>query len=340
MIRIADVRKRAVEAIPDVAFQPHGDSPTIKSYTDWNVFNEAMSLPVSSGSVSGASPTDVLASFSFDPSANRMLAYHFANLPSFFMSDSDHIVLASNGDAFSLQHVLICAREKRTVRIDDIAENGPKSTTIDVLVRPDVSVSILLRVSGNHPQHLHVRYHLGNGSSLDVSSVVIGQNAHVHHEFFVNGSGASVTYRGASIRGRSDVITDVFISGDSDFARVSHGLFSAESDFLVHRGVIRVERRSSGADVDMDSAFYTTGGLAVNVPMLEVLTSDVTRASHRARDLALDEDRMFYLRTRGLSPASAEELYVSSIMRRFAGDLAEEEFVQRAIKSFAESLPR
>jgi len=63
----------------------------------------------------------------------------------------------------------------------------------------------------------------------------------------------------------------------------------------------------------MDSGFYTIGGLAVNVPMLEVLTS-------------------------GLSLASAEELYVSSIMERFAGNLADEETVQKAIRSFAESL--
>lgn len=339
MIRIEDIREKARKILPHTVFQPYGDSPTIKSYTDWRAFEKAMFSPPSSGMVSGASTTSVLASFSFDPAANRMLAYHFANMPIFYLAGSDSLVLSSEDAHFSLQHVLICVRDDKTIRIDDLAENGPKSATIDVLVRPGVTASILLRASGDHPQHLHLRYHLGNESSLDVSSVVIGQNAHVHHEFFLNGSRASIQYRGASIRGRSDVITDAFVRGSDDFARVSHALFSAEGDFLVHRGVIRVERQSSGADVDMDSAFYTIGGLAVNVPMLEVFTSNVVRASHRARDLALDSERLFYLQTRGLSLASAEELYVSSIMGRFAGALSEEERVQSAIKSFAGSLP-
>ncbi len=340
MIRLDDIRKRAQAALPNTAFQPHGDSPTIKSYTDWSAFEKAMSLPVSYGVFSGVNPTDVLASISFDPAANRMLAHHFANIISFFLADSDHITLSSEKDHFALQHVLLCVRNDGTIRIDDLAESGPKSATIDVLVHPGVSSSLLLRVSGDFPQHLHIRYHLGDSSSVDVSSVVIGKNAHVHHEFFLNGSGASVRYRGASIRGRSDVVTDAFVRGSDNFARVSHALFSAKSDFLVHRGVIRVERQSSGANVDMDSAFYTVGGLAVNVPMLEVLTSDVSRASHRARDLALDSERLFYLQTRGLSLSSAEELYVSSIMRSFAGDLATRDFVKDAIRSFAESLQR
>ncbi len=340
MITLEDIRRKARAALPDAVFQQYGDSPTIKSYTDWSAFEAAMDLPVSSGGVSGARPVDALASISFDPSVSRMLAYHFSNLPSFFLASSDSLVLSSDRDRFALQHVLFCVRENGTIRIDDLAEGGPKSATIDVLVHPGVTASLLLRVSGNHPQHVHVRYHLGNGSSLDVSSVVIAQNAHVHHEFFLNGARASLCYSGASVRGRSDVITDAYIRGSDNFARISHALFSADGDFLVHRGVIRVERQSSGADVDMDSAFYTIGGLAVNVPMLEVLTSDVSRASHRARDLALDPERLFYIQTRGLSLSAAEELYVSSIMRSFAGDLAAEDFVKAAIRSFAGSLQR
>jgi len=340
MIRVEDVRKRAARVLPETSFQRYGDSPTIRSYTDWPALEDAMRLPVSSGSVSGVVRRDTLTSFSFDPSQNRMLAYHFANLPAAFVANDDTVVLRSEADMFALQHVLFCVNGERNITIRDLASDGPKSTTLDVLVHPGASLQMKILVSGDFPQYLHVRYHLGNDSTLSVQSVVLGKNAHAHHEFFLNGSSSSLHYAGASIRGRSDVITDAFVRGSNNTVRLSHALFSAEGDFLVHRGVIRVDRTSTGTDADMDSAFYTTGGLAVSVPTLEVLTDDVRRASHCSRDLSLGEEQMLYLQTRGLSESEILDLYVSSLLEHYAGELKDEEIVRYAIRSFSESIQR
>ena len=340
MIRVEDIRKRAASVLPETGFQRYGDSPTIRSYTDWSAFEDAMRLSVSSGFVSGVVRRDTLTSFSFDPSQNRMLAYHFANLPAAFIANDDTVVLRSEADVFALQHVLFCVNGEENITIHDFASDGPKSTTLDVLVHPGASLRLKILVSGAFPQYLHARYHLGSGSTLSIQSVVLSGNARVHHEFFLNGSSSSLRYTGASIRGRSDVITDAFVRGSNNTARLSHALFSAEGDFLVHRGVIRVERTSTGTDADMDSAFYTTGGLAVSVPTLEVLTDDVRRASHRSRDLSLGEEQMLYLRARGLSESEILDLYVSSLLEHYAGNLKDEKTVRSAIRAFSESIRR
>ncbi|MDN5358527.1 MAG: hypothetical protein PWP76_370 [Candidatus Diapherotrites archaeon] len=340
MISIEKIRERAKKALPKTSFQPYGDSPTVKSYTDWSAFENAFSLPASSGKVSGATATDKLTSFSFQPEENRMLAYHFSHLPGAFVADSDTIILESERNSLALQHVLFCLDGDRNVHIEDLASTGPKSATLDMLVRPGAHVNLSVFISGQHSQYLHIRYHLGDSSELSVNSAVLGINTHVHHEFFLNGSGSRVSYSGASIRGRSDLITNAFVSGNDNVIRIAHAVFSAPDDFVVHRGAIRVARTSSGTDADMDSAFYTTGGLAVSAPMLEVLTDNVIRASHRSRDLSLSDEQILYLQTRGLPASEALSVYVEKLIEQYVGNLASDERVISAIKSFSESLPR
>ncbi len=338
MISLEDIRRRAANVLPSTVFQRYGDSPTIRSYTDWSVFEDAFKLPPSAGAVSGADPVDVLPSFSFDPSASRMLAHHFANLLSAFSANGGTITLRSDRGALTLQHVILCVHGDKAVNLRDVAGDGPKSATVDVLVSPGAALNLRLALFGEHPQYLHLRYHLGDRSRVSVRAAVVGNNAHVHHEFFLNGAKSVLRYTGASLRGRSDVITDVYVRGREDFAHVSHALFSAPSDFLVHRGLLRVDRGSSMADADMDSAFYTTGGLAISVPALEVLTDNVVRASHRSRDLSLGDEQVFYLRSRGLSGADVLDVYVSSLLEHYLGDLVSDGAVRSAVRSFSESI--
>ncbi|NPA77095.1 MAG: hypothetical protein GXN93_05070 [Candidatus Diapherotrites archaeon] len=340
MIRLDDVRERARAVLPSTAYQPYSDSPTIRSYTNWDAFEDAFSADHwTVGRVSGATPTDAIPSLSFDPSSNRALAHHFARLPSFHLWDgSDTVALEASGN-HTAQHVVFCIREDASILLKDIAPYS-KSATLDVLVRPGVSADLSLLVQGAAVQYVHLRVHLGASSSFSSRLAVVGKNTHVHYEVFLNGEGASVDVSGGSVGGRSDVITDVFTRSSNNRAYVRHVLFSAPGDFLVHRGVIRVERGAVAADVDMDSAFLTTGGLAVSVPQLEILTDDVSHAAHRSRDLSPSSEQLFYAQTRGVRSAEFMQMYVDSILRSRVGSLADEDIVISAIKSFSESLPR
>ncbi len=339
MISLDDLRRRAADALPHALFQPYGDSPTIRSYTDWSVFEKLFGLPPAEPEVSGATTSNSIPSVSFDPAAHRMLAFHFSRLQAFHVVGGSELYVRSIPDYFSHAHALLCVRDDRELFLDFSAADGPASLTLDVLVRPGAHVDLNILVRGVHPQFLHARYNLGGDTSISIRSAVLGQNAHVHHEFFQNGEGSRVDYSGASIGGRSDVVTDAAVYGVGSFNRTAHAVFSAPGDFVVHRGVLRVLRSATGADVDMDSAFLTTGGLAASVPMLEVLTGNVRRASHRSRDLSMGDEQIFYLQSRGLSPSEAVELYVAEIVKERLGDrLFSSDSVVRAVRSFSESL--
>ncbi len=340
MLRLDDIRKRAADVLPTTTYQPYGDSPTIRSYTRWELFEDAFSGDAwDRGKVIGAVPVDAIPSFSFDPSRSRALAHHFSKLPAIYTWDGSKELLLESGEGHTAQHILFCVRNDAKIYIRDVSRNS-KSATLDILVRPGVSADISLLVSGSAPQYLHIRVHLGRESRFTSRLAVIGQDAHVHYEVFLNGERASTDISGGSIGGRSDVVTDVFAGSKSNRAFVRHLIFSSPGDFLAHRGVIRVERASSGAEVDMDSAFLTTGGLAVSVPQLEILTDDVVHAAHRSRDLSPDDEQVFYAQTRGLSSDAFLELYVKELLRSRVASLADAPEVQNAVKSFSESIQR
>lgn len=341
MIRIDDVRKAALSALPDTVYQPYGDSPTVRAYTDWSMFEGAFSRGgVSPGTVKGARPAGAVPSFSFDPGSNRALAHHFSKLPSFLLWDGSGYVLSGSSRAHTTQHFFFCVEKGSEVLLEDLADTSSKSLTADVFVRPGASLRLQHIVRGSHPQYTHLRVHLGAGASLSVNLAVIGSNAHVRYEVFLNGPSASFELSGASITGRSDVITDAFVRSESNTASVRYLLLSSPGDFLVHRGVLRVEHRSSMALVDMDSAFLTAGGFVAAVPQLEVLTDDVRGASHRARDIGLDDERVFYLLSRGLGVEEAVEMYLKDVVGDLLGELAGEETVVSALRSFSGSYPR
>lgn len=340
MIHIDDVRRNAVSALPRTVYQSYGDSPTIKAYTNWSIFEDALSRDdYSIGEVIGAHPVDAIPSLTFDPASNRALAHHFSKLPSFLLWDGSEHVLSRSSQTHAAQHIIFCIQEDSSVFLEDIADLSSKSLTVDVLVRPGVSLRLEHLVRGNHPQYTHIRIHLGKGSSFSGNLAVIGSNIHVHYEAFLNGHFASFALSGASITGRSDVITDAFARSESNTASVRHLLLSSPGDFLVHRGVLRVENQSSGALVDMDSAFLATGGFVAAVPQLEVLTDNVRGASHRARDLGLGEEQVFYMLSRGLRADEIMDVYVTGLVENLLGKLGKNENIRSAIKLFSESLP-
>ena len=90
---------------------------------------------------------------------------------------------------------------------------------------------------------------------------------------------------------------------DRAFARVS--------------GLIKIKKKAQGSDDFLEERTLLLGKDAriEALPYLEI-EADEVRASHAATSSAVDEEQLFYLRSRGLNQAEAERLLVSGFLRQ------------------------
>lgn len=81
------------------------------------------------------------------------------------------------------------------------------------------------------------------------------------------------------------------------------------------RGLIKIEKKARGSEDFFEERTLLLGGEArVEVlPYLEIEADDV-RASHSAATGVIDQDQLFYLRSRGLSEKQATDLLVAGFL--------------------------
>jgi Fe-S cluster assembly protein SufD len=83
------------------------------------------------------------------------------------------------------------------------------------------------------------------------------------------------------------------------------------------RGMIKIKKKAQGSDDFLEERTLLLGKDAriEALPYLEI-EADEVRASHAATSSAVDEEQLFYLRSRGLNQAEAERLLVSGFFRQ------------------------
>jgi len=82
-------------------------------------------------------------------------------------------------------------------------------------------------------------------------------------------------------------------------------------------GLIKIKKKAQGSDDFLEERTLLLGKDAriEALPYLEI-EADEVRASHAATSSAVDEEQLFYLRSRGLNQAEAERLLVSGFLRQ------------------------
>jgi Fe-S cluster assembly protein SufD len=187
----------------------------------------------------------------------------------------------------------------------------------EVIAREGADVQyVALQQWGQGVHHLSIQRTIaGRDSNLDTLVVNFGASvARVDLAASLEGQGS-----------RSDMLGLYFARGDQHFdhnTRQDHVSSHANSDLLykgalfdrsktIFRGVIRVFPGAQRTD-----AYQTNRNLllseraeAVSLPNLEIEADDV-KCSHGATVGQLDEEEMFYLRSRGLTREQAEKLVI------------------------------
>jgi Fe-S cluster assembly protein SufD len=130
---------------------------------------------------------------------------------------------------------------------------------------------------------------------------------------------------------QSDVLGVVLGSGDERFhfntvqehnapdttSNINYRVAVKDNSASVYQGIIRVDKTAQRTDAYQSNKNLILGGDATadSVPKLEILANDV-KCSHGATVGPVDKEQLFYLRSRGLTPAEAEELVVLGFFRQ------------------------
>ncbi len=271
-------------------YLPYGDSPTIRSYTRWEVFEEAAKRE-GSAKVSGV-----------EESREDLLPPHlwFDNLHNQKVSTfriTDNKVSIEGKDGMSFLHLK--GRVEGTLLIE---EKGNVSVTGELKGRGTV---LHVVEGGPHYSRWNIE------GDINIRTLVKGEDIYLRYE-----TRGNIDARGVSLEGRSDINHELHVENGEVFT--SHLLIGREGDFLVYRPVAKVYR---GGKSHLEALLLKRGGFVVGVPSVEVYTSDVRAASHSVKDLVLSEEQLFYLRSRGFSPEEAERYLMDSLLQFLLGDL-------------------
>lgn len=93
---------------------------------------------------------------------------------------------------------------------------------------------------------------------------------------------------------------------------LSKGILKGSST-SVYKGLIKIEENSKETDTYLASNSLVIGEKANSnpIPKLEINTNDITKAGHGASVGYIDEDKLFYMMSRGMNRKQAEKLIIS-----------------------------
>lgn len=334
------------EALEKLTYQKYGDSPTIRSYTKWKLFeeNSPLRLPTEAKAGEVELKANVLLSGSeskFDlpegveveegtlgfsqPEESRILGFHFYALKRAYrlkitedLVEPLVIVSHLSEKAFISHHISIEAENvKVPIIIYDMAEEGTKSIVVE-LKASNSELEILTVGKHSSLSHYLLRASLGNGAKVRAFTIVKGgKMSHHREDYSLEGAKSELILRGMPMGMGSaiDYLTNVLQYGVESKSETRINGYSYREGWTVHRGVAKVFERAKGSSSEVIShvVIMDEGSFGVSVPMLEVDTGEIVSASHSSNVAQFDEDALFYLRSRGLTREEALSLFVHGI---------------------------
>lgn len=250
----------------------------------------------------------------------------FVKVPAGVVVDKPVIVLHwSEGDGLvTFPHTLVVAEESSEVTVVDrfgsavVGEPGHLVDAVVELVVGDNARLRYLSVQEHGPATWQValqRAHVGRDASLHSSAVALGGDyARLRSESLLAGDNAESDLM-AVYFGDHEQMLDFRTLQDHDAPNTRSDLLfkGAVEDHAhsVYSGLIRLRpaARKAVANQANRNLVLTEGAGAESIPNLEIEANDV-KCSHASAVGPIDEDQLYYLESRGVSPEDAERLIV------------------------------
>ena len=161
----------------------------------------------------------------------------------------------------------------------------------------------------------------------------------------IQGDGATVKLYGlvaASADQRIDVNSLQRLDGKASTSDLLYLSALYERAHTTYYGVIRVEPTShgTGSYQECRNMLLSDKAGADPIPVLEILTNDVARCGHGATAGRLDDLELFYVMSRGLDRASAEQMLVRGFFQRVINEIPDPQVGARVVAALAPRIGR
>ena len=355
------LRRQALEALEKLPWQPIADSPTVKSYTDWRLFERALGAPVArleeppAGWRTGRSLCSlpeaegpVLTS----PSESRLLAAHYSRL-----SAAPRLLRLSGGveavslcawssGAWASQHLVVETEPGTSSELLLLAPPGGHGTAVVEVVMGEASslrLGVVARPGPGAAYALVLRSRVPRAARL--YTAVLGRGAgqaRIEELHLLTGEEASLDARSLSIaRGeeRVDHILDTVQDAPRSRAVARVDGVALDKALAVARGTatVRESARRSSSLFEANVLILGEEARGYTAPMMRIDTGDVEAATHHAAQHRIPAETLYYLATRGLGAGEAAQLILHGYLERLAEQLLEarEGFWEKALEAVA-----
>jgi Fe-S cluster assembly protein SufD len=266
------------------------------------------------------------------PESDKFTALHYA----FF--NAGNVVFVPRGKAVeepiwityavdqpALVHTLVIAEDESEVRLVEDFQGSPglANGVVEQAVGANAHLRYvqLQRWNDDVWNFSTQRAHLAQDASLRTLSVAVGARmARNNVQVVLQGRGGQADLLGvAATHGRQHV----------DFQTLQdHFGDATRSDLVIHNalrdrsstnftGLIRINKSAHQTESSQEqkNILLSTGSKADSDPKLEILNNDVIRCTHGAAVGPVDQEMIFYLASRGLDQATAEQLIVEGFFQ-------------------------
>ena len=185
--------------------------------------------------------------------------------------------------------------------------------------------------------------HIGEGRLLRTDGIHLGRDAQV--KCGAVGSGASrckadlrytMDQVGASLKVNGSILSldgmhndhhvEILHLAPQTYSRLDwHSACSGKSR-TIGTGMLRIEAGAKGADAGQlfHNLLLSKDAEADSIPELEVSENDVVGCGHGTANGPVDDDQMFYLKTRGFSEGEARDMLVAAFLNATLTDMGSE----------------
>ena len=334
----------------ELPYQRVADSPSVKYYTAWQVFDEYLlsgrpareagfdeELLTSLGVkpdyvVTPSTRAEAPVRWPREPDT-RLASFHFSNISSSLelrLEDADAVVLLGKPlEGFHASHLNISSSGDSSLAILLLSPGGARGLS-----------TVSLNISVARGSHLNLTYAVfdSRSSATALMQVLdVGGGSAVSQRVFLSGGRAILGELSASLSGpgaeltegvlvaglegaNTTVVTDAVSPVPSSSVRISL-LGLATSGYIAHKGVLRLHRGASGSRAVLSSRLIplTQRARVYSSPFLEIESDDAEEARHSASHAPLGPEKIFYLRARGFSLSEAVRALLEAEARQALG---------------------
>lgn len=261
---------------------------------------------------------------------SRIQAIHFARLmsgvritiPPNTVINEPVVIVSPAGNGFLAHHVVldIGANSRIKLFLLDYSRGNPKTIIVEGKVAEDSNVEFYtILLHGSAPIYHYKKILVSGNASIEARILgLAGEMSHYREDYELLGQRGGIELYGSFIagEGRIDSITNIVHGAAETKSTVLVRGVVLGNGLLVHRGVARVTPRAPWSSTSIDSlvSILSDNGRGYSVPMLEIQTGRVSQARHSTAVMSIEEDQLFYLRSRGLSVEDGKKLLLEGIV--------------------------